>query len=86
MDDLNLDDRLPPATRKRDLLEDLNLTDLSPVQLMRFVDVDTAAELRTQSPRAVERRFAGEWTQLGPRRKAIRLYQALELPAPKLPK
>jgi hypothetical protein len=85
MDDLNLDDR--PAvvtTRKRDLLKDLDLDDLSPVQLMRFVDVGTAAELRTQSARAVERRFAGQWTQLGPRRKAIRLHQALELPAPKL--
>ena len=86
MDDLNLDDRTPATTKKQGLLDDLNLDELSPVQLMRFVDVDTAAKLRTQSPRAVERKFAGQWTKIGPRRKAIRLHQALDLPAPKLPK
>lgn len=84
MANLDLDDRPTTMPKKRDPLEDLDLDDLTPIQLMRFVDVGTAAKLRAQSPRAVERRFAGQWTQLGPRRKAIRVHQVLELPAPKM--
>ena len=86
MDDLDLAEIAPPKARKPSPLGDLDLGDLSPLQLMRIVDAKAAALLRGQSVRAVRRQFSDRMIELGPRREGIRLYQALELPAPKLPK
>jgi hypothetical protein len=85
MDDLELE-IAPSRAKKQNLLDDLDLGELTPLRLMGFVSAAEAAVIRRQSERAVRRKFEGEWQELGPRRVGVRLHRVLELPAPKLPK
>jgi hypothetical protein len=54
-------------------------------ELMSFVPLSEAAELRTQDEKTAEEQLREHVTYVSPRRKCVRLYVALGLPPPVLP-
>jgi hypothetical protein len=58
--------------------------ELTPLDLMSLVPRLKAARMRGVSARTLDAKFRGRYTEVSERRKALRLYEVLDLPAPRL--
>lgn len=59
--------------------------ELAPLDLLRLVPRLEAAKLRGVSVRTLDSQFSQHYVAVSERRKALRLYLVLDLPAPHLP-